>query len=287
MGAPLQPRPARRRSQAAAGVSLHESTLPARVDGRAVGRRRRRPATGCSRWSASCGRDVVHLNQFAFGALPFARADAGGRALVRAVVVAGGARRGGAGEWDRYRARGARRASRGADLVVAPTRGDAGVAAPATTARAARRGAPQRRAARRDFAPGGKQPFILAAGRLWDEAKNLRALEAGRAAACRGRCSVAGADTQPDGGTRAPRAACIASASCRRDALARRAGARRDLRPAGALRALRPVGARGRALPAARWCWATSPACARSGARPRVYVPPDDHDGAAAARCSA
>ena len=50
------------------------------------------------------------------------------------------------------------------------------------------------------FAVGPKQPFVLAAGRLWDEAKNLRALAA-IAPKLRWPVYVAGSDTHPQGGS--------------------------------------------------------------------------------------
>jgi glycosyltransferase involved in cell wall biosynthesis len=76
--------------------------------------------------------------------------------------------------WDRYRAA-VRAGLDGASLVVAPTRamldaltaehGPVGAEAVVPNARDAVR-----------FAPGVKEPFVLSAGRLWDEAKNVAAL---------------------------------------------------------------------------------------------------------------
>ncbi len=50
------------------------------------------------------------------------------------------------------------------------------------------------------FPPGNKQPVVLTAGRLWDEAKNVRAVvEAGRQISWE--VAVAGSTTHPDGGS--------------------------------------------------------------------------------------
>jgi glycogen synthase len=94
----------------------------------------------------------------------------------------------------------------GADLVAAPTpsmlsslavnydfKGPAVVLPNARSARA--------------FAPGEKQPFIFSAGRLWDEAKNLAALEAVAPRLPWPVC-VAGSSAHPDGGLRQPRNVC-------------------------------------------------------------------------------
>lgn len=51
----------------------------------------------------------------------------------------------------------------------------------------------------RDFPPGEKEPFVLTAGRLWDEAKNVAALE-GVAAQIDWPVRVAGEERHPDGG---------------------------------------------------------------------------------------
>ncbi len=146
--------------------------------------------------------DVVHLNQSAFGSLPFAAPK-----LVVAhscVLSWWQAVHGTAAPpmWSRYRetvAEGLARAS----LVAAPTRGmlatldnnygyrGEGVAI-----------ANGRNAA--SFKPGAKDPVILAAGRLWDAAKNLVALEA-VAPHLPWPVVVAGATAHPDGGVRPAR----------------------------------------------------------------------------------
>lgn len=119
--------------------------------------------------------DVVHLNGYAHGALPWrAPALVVGHSCVLSwwLAVKGEAA---PSVWDRYRnevARGLRSAS----LVVAPTR--AMLAAleqhygPLSSARVVPNG---RSAAL--FPPGIKQPFIFAVGRVWDAAKNIAALE--------------------------------------------------------------------------------------------------------------
>jgi glycosyltransferase involved in cell wall biosynthesis len=117
--------------------------------------------------------DVVHLNEFAHGALPWpapvllvAHSDV--TTWHRAVR---GAEAG--PEWDEYRRRVAAGLA-GADLVVAPT---------AALLRELERSYPLRATA---VIPNGraasgivrpKEPFVLGAGRRWDEAKNLAALE--------------------------------------------------------------------------------------------------------------
>ena len=76
--------------------------------------------------------------------------------------------------WGRY-AEAVGRGLRAADLVGAPTR--------AMLDEAARLYGPFRRTAtlpngRAGIAPGAKEPFVFAAGRMWDEAKNVAALRA-------------------------------------------------------------------------------------------------------------
>jgi glycogen synthase len=146
--------------------------------------------------------DLVHLNQFAFGALPFRAptllvAHSCVLSWWRAVhgVTA-------PADWDGYRAL-VRQGVAGTDLVAAPTQamldtlaGNYGVE---------RAGAVIPNGARAaDFKPARKQPFVLAAGRLWDAAKNLAALEQ-VAPDLPWPVKVAGAVAHPDGGTLAPR----------------------------------------------------------------------------------
>ena len=84
-----------------------------------------------------------------------------------------------------------------ADLVVAPTR--AMLAAVERHYGAPRSAAVIANAALAEhFAPGPKEPCVLAAGRVWDEAKNVAALDAA-AAALGWPVYVAGDDRQPGG----------------------------------------------------------------------------------------
>jgi glycogen(starch) synthase len=120
--------------------------------------------------------DVVHLNQFAFGALRF-RAP---KLVVAHSCVLSWWRavRGGSApaSYDRYRQVVAAGLA-GAGMVAAPTRamleslaGNYGLAWPGLVL-------PNGRSPL-DYRPAAKQPVVLSAGRLWDEAKNLAALEA-------------------------------------------------------------------------------------------------------------
>ena len=148
--------------------------------------------------------ELVHLNQFAFGALPFSAPTL----LVahscvlswwqavpgRPVPPVGG----------RYRDTVAAGLA-GAGLVAAPTR----AMRDALVAHYGFQGPVRVLPNGRDpalFAPAPKQPFILAAGRLWDQAKNLAALD-DVAPALAWPVRVAGACTGPDGSERAPRRA--------------------------------------------------------------------------------
>ncbi len=120
--------------------------------------------------------DIIHLNGYCHGALPW-------RAPVLMVAhscvlswweaVKGEAAPGRYARYQQEVARGLRAAAR----VVAPSE--------AMLAAAERHYGPFRSTsvianARRaeSFLPGPKEPFVLAAGRLWDEAKNLAALDA-------------------------------------------------------------------------------------------------------------
>mgnify|MGYP005841467189 CR=1 FL=1 len=120
--------------------------------------------------------DVVHLNCLSLGALPW-----------RAPVLVVGHScvlswwRAVRGEdappaWDRYRYEVAQ-GLRGADLVLAPSRAML-AALERHYGPLARTGVVHNGVAAGPFAPRAKDPFILSAGRLWDDAKNLRALDA-------------------------------------------------------------------------------------------------------------
>jgi glycogen(starch) synthase len=141
--------------------------------------------------------DVVHLNQFAFGAWPFAAPTlvvahscvlSWWRAVRRERAPAA---------WDAYRAA-VRLGLSNAGLVGAPTQ--AMLDALALEHGHARGGVvlPNGRSPAM-FRAGEKAPAILSAGRLWDPAKNLAALEA-VAPRLPWPVRVAGACTQPGSG---------------------------------------------------------------------------------------
>ncbi|HYC46000.1 MAG TPA: glycosyltransferase family 4 protein [Burkholderiales bacterium] len=145
---------------------------------------------------------VVHLNQFAFGSLPFAAP----RLVVAHSCVCSWWRavhgRAAPREWRRYRDA-VEQGLDGADIVAAPTRAmletlreNYGYAGPGLAI-------PNGRSAA-DYAAAAKEPVILAAGRLWDAAKNLAALEA-VAPRLRWPVVVAGSQVHPDGGVRQAR----------------------------------------------------------------------------------
>lgn len=121
--------------------------------------------------------DIVHLNGYAHGALPFqAPTIVVGHSCVcswwQAVK-----REDAPASWDSYR-HNVRRGLQGATAVVAPSH---------AMARALLdhygpldgpvRVLPNGRTVER-YAPGGKERFVLTAGRIWDEAKNIAALDA-------------------------------------------------------------------------------------------------------------
>jgi glycogen synthase len=145
--------------------------------------------------------DVVHLNGYAHGALPW-RAPA----LVAAHSCVLSWWRAVKGEpapasWARYQ-REVMRGLAGVSLVVAPTRAMLTDLETYYGTRAARTDGmvvPNGRRAER-YPPGPKEPFVLSAGRLWDEGKNVATL-----ASAAGRLPwpvcVAGDDTSPDGAT--------------------------------------------------------------------------------------
>lgn len=172
MGAPLQAHQ-REMLQGREGVELHESgyALEWMPDPW-------RDVDAAGEWLLALERrlrpDLVHLNQFAFGALPFrAPRLVVGHSCVLSwwrAVHDGDA----PAEWDLYRDR-VRAGLQAADLVAAPTAamlasltehyGVHGVVLPNGRDPAL-------------FRPAAKQPFVFAAGRFWDEAKNLSALQA-------------------------------------------------------------------------------------------------------------
>jgi glycosyltransferase involved in cell wall biosynthesis len=147
--------------------------------------------------------DLVHLNQFAFGALPF---DAPTLTVAHSCVLSWWQAVHGEeapDSWRTYQARVAR-GLEGSTLVAAPTR--AMLQSLARNYGYGRRGLvlPNGRRASL-FAPGTKRELVFAAGRFWDAAKNLAALEQ-VAGGLPWPVQVAGSMTHPDGGWHAPRA---------------------------------------------------------------------------------
>jgi glycosyltransferase involved in cell wall biosynthesis len=141
--------------------------------------------------------DVVHVNGYVHAALPFRPPVV---AVAHSCVLSWWrAARGGSApaEWDRYR----REVARGlaaATLVLAPTRAMAADLARewgATRAQVVWNGRDAQ-----DFRVMEKEPLVLAAGRLWDEAKNVQVL-AGLGERIGWPLLVAGDDRNPNGGT--------------------------------------------------------------------------------------
>jgi glycogen synthase len=121
-------------------------------------------------------------------------------------------------------------------------------------------------------------PFVLAAGRIWDEAKNMddarrRPRPHPLAGVRRGRRHRAGRH-------RAACTACTASVCCRSMTLRWYQRASVFAHPA-CLRAVRSGAAGGRAA-AAPWCWRTSIVAARGVGDAAVFVPPRDPHALAA-----
>jgi glycogen synthase len=141
--------------------------------------------------------DVVHLNQFAFGALPFTAptlvvAHSCVLSWWRAVHAEAAP-----ASWDEYRRRVAQGLA-GAGVVAAPTR----AMLDSLRENYAYAGAGLVLANGRDpqaFRPAAKQEFIFSAGRFWDAAKNLAALQA-VAPLLPWPVRVAGSTLHPDGG---------------------------------------------------------------------------------------
>ncbi len=141
--------------------------------------------------------DIVHLNQLAFGAVPFSRptvlvAHSCVCSWWQAVHGTPAPR-----SWDRYR-RVVSAGLAGADLVGAPTHAMLRSLAHEYGVRGEGVVLPNGRDPDQ-FRPGAKEPVIMAAGRLWDAAKNLSALEA-VAAEIPWPVRVAGPADHPDGG---------------------------------------------------------------------------------------
>ncbi|NUZ05553.1 glycosyltransferase family 4 protein [Piscinibacter koreensis] len=162
----------------------------------------RRAGQWLLRLEASLRPDVVHLNQFAFGALPF---TAPTLLVAHSCVMSWWRAVHGTAPpaaWDRYR-QAVIAGLAGATRVGAPTQ--AMLASLTNNYAYAGRGVVLPNARSGDaYAPGTKEPLILSAGRLWDAAKNLAALEA-VAPSLPWPVVVAGATAQPTGGVRQTR----------------------------------------------------------------------------------
>ena len=117
--------------------------------------------------------DVVHVNGYVHAALPWgvpvvvvAHSDV----LTWHLAVRG---RPAGEEWERYRAE-VQRGLRAADAVVSPTRAMLAALERQYTFACERRVIPN---GRRAVRPLAKEPLVVTAGRLWDEAKNAAAVE--------------------------------------------------------------------------------------------------------------
>jgi glycogen synthase len=120
--------------------------------------------------------DVVHLNEYAHGALPF---EAPTVVVAHSCVLSwfeAVRREPAPASFDRYRKEVARGIA-GADLVVAPSRFMLEAIAKHYGAPERSRVIPNGRSPAR-FPPGDKEPIVLCAGRLWDAAKNAASLDA-------------------------------------------------------------------------------------------------------------
>ncbi|HYD75022.1 glycosyltransferase [Ramlibacter sp.] len=140
--------------------------------------------------------DLVHLNQFAFGALPF---QAPTLLVAHSCVLSWwravhGERA--PAEWDTYRHRTAA-GLRGADRVAAPTAAMLSALLAEHEVDIEGTVLPNGRDPAL-FRAGAKQPFVFSAGRFWDEAKNLAALQAVAPRLPWAVC-VAGSCRHPDG----------------------------------------------------------------------------------------
>jgi glycosyltransferase involved in cell wall biosynthesis len=200
MGAPLKDYQ-RQQLQGIGGLTLHESDFALEW--------MREPWDQVDRagqWLLDIERrvkpQVVHLNQFSFGALAF---EAPKLVVAHSCVLSWW--RAVHGEpapagWDGY-ARRVMRGLRGAKLVAAPTQAMLSTLTENYGLRGAQVVLPNGRDAAQ-FQPAPKRDVILAAGRFWDEAKNLGALEAA-AGQLPWPVRVAGSCIAPHGGMLKPR----------------------------------------------------------------------------------
>jgi glycosyltransferase involved in cell wall biosynthesis len=142
--------------------------------------------------------DLVHLNGFAHGALPWRSpvvvvAHSCVRSWWRAVYHSAAP-----AEWDEYTRR-VRHGLRAASLVVAPSHAMLQALWSEYGSLPRAEVIPNGRDARHFAATsGGKEPFVLSAGRLWDPSKNVRLVDAA-APTLRWPVYVAGAMVSPDG----------------------------------------------------------------------------------------
>lgn len=126
--------------------------------------------------------DLVHLNTFAHGTLPWKAPLVVTAHACMASWWEAVRNRPFPAKWNRYR-HAVRSALHAADFVTAPTRAMA--TAVEQIYELPRQPRVIRNGRRADlFTPGPKHPFILSAGRFWDEAKNLAALDAAAAGLC-------------------------------------------------------------------------------------------------------
>jgi glycosyltransferase involved in cell wall biosynthesis len=200
MGAAVSPRQ-RAALAGCSGVTLHESAF------RLEWMQEPWPdVDAAGAWLLALERELqpglVHLNQFAFGALPF-RAPK----LVVAHSCVASWWRAVHGEaappsWDAYRER-VRAGLAGAACVAAPTQAMLSALAAEYGWKGQGRVLPNG-CRPQQFTVQAKQPRVLAAGRFWDAAKNLRALEEA-ATGLPWPVRVAGSAAHPDGGTVQPR----------------------------------------------------------------------------------
>jgi glycogen(starch) synthase len=146
--------------------------------------------------------DVVHLSQFAFGALPF---RAPKLVVAHSCVLSWWRAVHGEqapSDWDEYHRR-VTRGLAGAHLVAAPTLAMLATLAQNYGHRGPHLVLPNARDPAR-FQPAPKQEVVFAAGRFWDDAKNLAALES-VAPRLPWPVRVAGSCVAPHGGTIRPR----------------------------------------------------------------------------------
>ena len=186
--------------------------------------------------------DLVHVNGYAHAALPFGRPVV---AVAHSDVVSWFAAVKGdstPAAWEHYR-RAVELGLSHADAVVAPTEAVARDLARSFGFAANWTRVIPNGIALAHYAPAPKRPFILSAGRLWDEAKNIEQLDR-IAPQIAWPIEIAGEGQHPDGGgKKSGRGHAARRSDLHRDE--RAAGRRRNLCRAGSLRAIRPRDPRG------------------------------------------